>query len=455
MAQTAHAPDGRHATGVPGQGRHRSGLVSRRHPPRLLQERRRRSPVCRGPHWRRRPSDPRECGGACTTTIRSGHRTASGSTSRTGPDPTDAMDVWRVRPSGGSPERLTEQRHRREFPGAARRAHAALRRARGGSVGTVAVGARCRAQGDSPRELGPRAIHVGVGQSRRPARRRHRRQPHRQPVARAAARSSGRGSRRPTVSAADGAGAGAALRRDIVVLFVRPRDGRWAVADPGRAGARSPEGRGRGAVRAARGVAGRKPRGRHRQTGGKAAPVDHVGGRQELTDAGPVHRRSKERSARAPPTGRRTARGSSQAARDAQGPGLFKIPVDGGVPVRLVTGQAVNPVWSPDGNADCVCRHVLHRPGRAPRRATGWQPRSSCRPCGPVRAAIASCRNGTGLVYLPLIPSLDFWLLDFATKDATSAHAPQQSGRLQTRSTSRLTANRSCSTARGRTRTSS
>ena len=35
---------------------------------------------------------------------------------------------------------------------------------------------------------------------------------------------------------------------------------------------------------------------------------------------------------------------------DAQGPGLFKIPVDGGLPVRLVTGQATNPVWSPDGN---------------------------------------------------------------------------------------------------------
>ena len=34
---------------------------------------------------------------------------------------------------------------------------------------------------------------------------------------------------------------------------------------------------------------------------------------------------------------------------DAQGPGLFKIPVDGGLPVRLVTGQATNPVWSPDG----------------------------------------------------------------------------------------------------------
>src|SRR4029077_3652998 len=35
---------------------------------------------------------------------------------------------------------------------------------------------------------------------------------------------------------------------------------------------------------------------------------------------------------------------------DAQGPALFKIPVDGGAPVRLVGGQAVNPVWSPDGN---------------------------------------------------------------------------------------------------------
>src|SRR5262249_24607862 len=34
---------------------------------------------------------------------------------------------------------------------------------------------------------------------------------------------------------------------------------------------------------------------------------------------------------------------------DAQGPGLFKIPVDGGAPVRLTTGPAINPVWSPNG----------------------------------------------------------------------------------------------------------
>ena len=34
---------------------------------------------------------------------------------------------------------------------------------------------------------------------------------------------------------------------------------------------------------------------------------------------------------------------------DADGPALFKIPANGGDPVRIVTGQAVNPVWSPDG----------------------------------------------------------------------------------------------------------
>ncbi|HMC69295.1 MAG TPA: hypothetical protein VKJ07_09090, partial [Mycobacteriales bacterium] len=34
---------------------------------------------------------------------------------------------------------------------------------------------------------------------------------------------------------------------------------------------------------------------------------------------------------------------------DAQGPALFTIPVDGGAPVRLVEGKWVNPVWSPGG----------------------------------------------------------------------------------------------------------
>src|SRR5262249_42564936 len=33
---------------------------------------------------------------------------------------------------------------------------------------------------------------------------------------------------------------------------------------------------------------------------------------------------------------------------DGKGDGLFKIPVDGGEAVRIATGPAANPVWSPD-----------------------------------------------------------------------------------------------------------
>src|SRR5207247_1831234 len=33
---------------------------------------------------------------------------------------------------------------------------------------------------------------------------------------------------------------------------------------------------------------------------------------------------------------------------DADGPALFKIPVDGGKPLRLFAGPATNPIWSPD-----------------------------------------------------------------------------------------------------------
>ena len=108
--------------------------------------------------------------------------------------------------------------------------------------------------------------------------------------------------------------------------------------------------------------------------------------------------------------------------RDAQGPGLFKIPVDSGVPVRLVTGQAVNPVWSPDGNLIVYAGKFF----------TGQVELLGVRPDGtpvelpPVRARPGGYRflpNGTGLVYLPFIPSLDFWLVDFATKTPVSSRA--------------------------------
>ena len=47
---------------------------------------------------------------------------------------------------------------------------------------------------------------------------------------------------------------------------------------------------------------------------------------------------------------------------DGQGPGLFKIPVDGGAPVRLVSDDAVNPVWSPNGDLIVYARPVRPEP---------------------------------------------------------------------------------------------
>jgi Tol biopolymer transport system component len=98
-----------------------------------------------------------------------------------------------------------------------------------------------------------------------------------------------------------------------------------------------------------------------------------------------------------------------------QDSGLFKISVDGGEPVRLVRGQASNPVWSPDGK-------VILYSGKF---FTGQVDVLGVRPDGtPVDLPSVRTRpggyrflpNGSGLVYLPFMPSLDFWLVDFTTK---------------------------------------
>jgi serine/threonine protein kinase/Tol biopolymer transport system component len=101
--------------------------------------------------------------------------------------------------------------------------------------------------------------------------------------------------------------------------------------------------------------------------------------------------------------------------RDAQGPALFKIPVDGGPPIRLVAGQAVNPVWSPDGNL------IVYSGGFMTGQVTllGVRPDGASVELPPLRLRQGGYRflpDGTGLVYLPLRRSLDFWLLDLATK---------------------------------------
>jgi Tol biopolymer transport system component len=100
---------------------------------------------------------------------------------------------------------------------------------------------------------------------------------------------------------------------------------------------------------------------------------------------------------------------------DAQGRGLFKIPVDGGgEPVRLVSDQASNPVWSPHGDLIVYSGPAVGgivplrgvRPDRSPVQLPDvWTGRSGHR----------FLPNGTGLVYMPRTESRDFWLLDLTT----------------------------------------
>jgi Tol biopolymer transport system component len=119
--------------------------------------------------------------------------------------------------------------------------------------------------------------------------------------------------------------------------------------------------------------------------------------------------------------------------KDAQGSGLFKIPVDGGASVRLVAAdQAINPVWSPDGKLIVYAGSFV----------AGTVPLLGIRPDGapvklpPVRSRVGGSYrflpDSTGLVYLPREESLDFWLLDFATQKTRPLTHLSDRGRLNT-----------------------
>jgi Tol biopolymer transport system component len=104
------------------------------------------------------------------------------------------------------------------------------------------------------------------------------------------------------------------------------------------------------------------------------------------------------------------------AGNDGTGAGLFKIPVDGGEPVRLVSGQAINPVWSPNGALIVYGGPAVA--GRVP--LLGVDPDGTRVDFPDVRTGLGGAHrflpNGTGLVYVPGSHSPDFWLLDLATK---------------------------------------
>jgi len=103
---------------------------------------------------------------------------------------------------------------------------------------------------------------------------------------------------------------------------------------------------------------------------------------------------------------------------DAKGSGLFKVPIDGGPPVRLATGQALDPIWSPDGNlivytgtnVSVLAPLLAVRPDGTPVSLPPIQVRREGR-----RARFLP--DGSGLVYMQgIVLAQDFWLLDLATQ---------------------------------------
>jgi Tol biopolymer transport system component len=104
---------------------------------------------------------------------------------------------------------------------------------------------------------------------------------------------------------------------------------------------------------------------------------------------------------------------------DGTGPGLFKIPVAGGEPIRLTKGAASNPVWSPDGSLIVYTGPIISSLG----------PLQIVRPNGnPVEAPPIQVRLGgeryrfvpgsQQLVYIlgSVVSKASFWLIDLATK---------------------------------------
>ena len=102
---------------------------------------------------------------------------------------------------------------------------------------------------------------------------------------------------------------------------------------------------------------------------------------------------------------------------DGSGEGLFKIPVDGGSPIKLVSGPALNPVWSPADGLILYSGQVIE--GRAPLHAI--RPDGSPAPFPPLQVGPGAYRftpDGKRLIFLPIISAGadNFRVLDLATQ---------------------------------------
>jgi len=102
---------------------------------------------------------------------------------------------------------------------------------------------------------------------------------------------------------------------------------------------------------------------------------------------------------------------------DVKGPGLFKIPVEGGAPTRLIDGIQLDPVWSPDGRvivyasqseSSLETLHALHSDGTPLELPAISIPSKGER--------VRFMPDGKGLIYMQGFQGAqDFWLLDLAS----------------------------------------
>jgi Tol biopolymer transport system component len=106
------------------------------------------------------------------------------------------------------------------------------------------------------------------------------------------------------------------------------------------------------------------------------------------------------------------------AGNDRDGAGLFKLPADGGSPVRIAKGPFLDPVWSPRGDLIVYCGTqvfsltpllAVHPDGTPAKLPDIKVQRDGER--------VRFLHDGTGLVYMlgNTLAEQDFWLLDLTT----------------------------------------
>jgi serine/threonine protein kinase/Tol biopolymer transport system component len=116
---------------------------------------------------------------------------------------------------------------------------------------------------------------------------------------------------------------------------------------------------------------------------------------------------------------------------DRDGPGLFKIPVDGGDPKRLASVRATNPIWSSDGSLIVYGAPLVA--GQVPLMAV--QPDGSPVVLPKLTTYPGGYRfmpSGRQIVYLPRVRLRTFWMLDLDTNTTRELTHVGDAGRLRT-----------------------